>query len=224
MQPYNSDIEQQRQRYYRSLSEKDRRRYAAIEALKLGYGGISYMVNLLGCHAHTIRRGMKELSNEQAMSDERIRQPGGGRKRALEQIEGLDESFFRVIENHTAGSPMDSSIKWTHLTRQQIADLLCQEEEISVSVTVVAQLLDKHNFRRRKAFKTKTTGDHRKRNEQFEKISTLVESYKNTGNPVMSMDTKKKSLEASSIVRGTPIPKRLSRFTTMTGLLWHKGK
>ena len=49
MQTYSSDIEQQMQRYYQSLSEKERRRYAAIEAVKLGYGGISYMVNLLGC-------------------------------------------------------------------------------------------------------------------------------------------------------------------------------
>ena len=141
MQPYNSDIEQQMQRYYQSLSEKDRRRYAAIEALKLGYGGISYMVALLGCHAHTVRRGMEELKDERAMSDKRTRQPGGGRKRVREQIKGLDEAFLRVIEDHTAGSPMDESIKWTHLTRQEIADLLCQESEISVSVTVVDQLL-----------------------------------------------------------------------------------
>ena len=193
MQPYNSDIEQQMQRYYQSLSEKDRRRYAAIEALKLGYGGISYMVALLGCHAHTVRRGMEELKDERAMSDKRTRQPGGGRKRVREQIKGLDEAFLRVIEDHTAGSPMDESIKWTHLTRQEIADLLCQESEISVSVTVVDQLLKQHKFRRRKAFKTKATGDHPQRNEQFEKIETLVESYKTAGNPVMSMDTKKKS-------------------------------
>ena len=193
MQPYNSDIEQQMQRYYQSLSEKDRRRYAAIEALKLGYGGISYMVALLGCHAHTVRRGMEELKDERAMSDKRTRQPGGGRKRVREQIKGLDEAFLRVIEDHTAGSPMDESIKWTHLTRQEIADLLCQESEISVSVTVVDQLLKQHKFRRRKAFKTQATGDHPQRNEQFEKIETLVESYKTAGNPVMSMDTKKKS-------------------------------
>lgn len=192
MQTYHSDVEQKMKRYYQSLSEKDRRRYAAIEALKLGYGGISYMVKLLGCHARTIRRGIAELDNDQAMSDERIRQPGGGRKRALEQIEGLEEAFFRVLENHTAGSPVDDSIKWTHLTRQQIADLLHQEEGISVSVTVVDQLLDKHKFRRRKAFKTKATGNNPQRNEQFEKIEVLVDSYKKAGNPVMSMDTKKR--------------------------------
>ena len=130
MQPYNSDIEQQMQRYYQSLSEKDRRRYAAIEALKLGYGGISYMVALLGCHAHTVRRGMEELKDDQAMNDKRTRQPGGGRKRVRDQLKGLDEAFLRVIEDHTAGSPMDESIKWTHLTRQEIADLLYQESEI----------------------------------------------------------------------------------------------
>lgn len=136
---------------------------------------------------------MKELKDEQAMSGKRARQPGGGRKRVLEQLEGLDEAFLRVIEGHTAGSPMDESIKWTHLTRQQIADLLCQEEEISLSVTVVEQLLERHKFRRRKAFKTKATGKHPQRNEQFENIKTLVDSYKNTGHPVISMDTKKKS-------------------------------
>lgn len=193
MPPYTSDIEQQMQRYYKSLSEKDRRRYAAIEALKLGYGGISYISQLMGCHAHTIRLGLKELSDQGAMSELRIRRPGGGRKKALNRIEGLDEAFLRVVEGHTAGSPMDESLKWTHLTRQQIADLLAQEEEINVSVTVVDQLLKKHNFRRRKAFKTLATGDHPKRNEQFEKIATLVSDYQRAGNPVMSVDTKKKS-------------------------------
>ncbi len=122
MQAYLPNLEQQMQRYYQSLSEKDRRRYGAIEALKLGHGGISYISQLFGCHAHTIRRGVQELSDEQAMSDQRIRQPGGGRKRALDEIEGIDEAFFRVIERHTAGSPMNESIKWTYLTRQQLAD------------------------------------------------------------------------------------------------------
>ncbi len=171
MQPYPSDISEQMQRYYKSLSEKDRRRYAAIEALKLGYGGISYISQLMGCHAHTIPLGLKELSDDQAMSSRGIRRPGGGGKKALEQIERLDEAFLRVVEAHTAGSPMDESLKWTHLTRQQIADLLAQEEEINVSVTVVDKLLKQHNFRRRKAFKTKATGDHPERKEQFEKIA-----------------------------------------------------
>ncbi len=87
---------------------------------------------------------------------------------------------------------MDETLKWTNLTRQQIADLL-KHEGIEVSVTVVDQLLLKHNFRKRKAFKTKATGASANRNEQFEKIEQLVEQYQNTGKPVISMDTKKKS-------------------------------
>lgn len=163
MQAYPEKIEQKMRIYYRSLSEKDRRRYAAIEALKLGYGGIGYISQLLECHRHTIRQGIKDLDNEETMQSPRIRKPGGGRKQALEEIEGIDEAFLRVIEGHTAGSPMDEAIKWTHLSRQQIADLLWEEEEIQVSVTVVDQLLDKHDFRRRKAFKTKATGDNPQR-------------------------------------------------------------
>ena len=192
MQPYSSDVEQQMQRYYQSLSEKDRRRYAAIEAIKLGYGGVSYIGALLGCHAHTIRRGIAELQSEQAMSKERIRQPGGGRKRALDSIEGLSDAFLRVIEAHTAGSPMDESIKWTHLSRQRIAELLLEQENISVSVTVVDQLLKQHDFRRRKAVKSKATGEHPQRNAQFENIQRLVDDYQQAGNPVMSVDTKKR--------------------------------
>ena len=193
MERYSPKLEQQMQRYYQSLSEKDRRRYAAIEALKLGHGGMSYITNLFGCHAKPVRRGIVELQDEQAMSDERIRQPGGGRKRALDTIDGLSEAFLRVVEHHTAGSPMDESTKWTHLSRQQIADLLLEQEGLSVSVTVVDQLLEQHDFRRRKAQKTLATGEHPQRNEQFEKIEQLVEDYQQAGNPVMSMDTKKRN-------------------------------
>jgi len=75
---------------------------------------------------------------------ERIRQVRGGRKSAFETIAGLDEAFLRVLEQHTAGSPMDETIKWTNLKRHEIAALL-QEEGIEVSVTVVDQLLEKHN-------------------------------------------------------------------------------
>ena len=100
-------------------------------------------------------------------------------------IEGLNAAFLRVIERHTAGSPMDDSIKWTHLTRQQIADRLADEEAISISVTVVDQVLDNHQFRRRQALKRKATGSNPARNAQFEKIHELVERYQSTGEPVI---------------------------------------
>lgn len=191
--PYAVVIEQQMQRYYTSLSERDRRRYAAIEAVKLGHGGISYISRVLGCDYRTIKLGMQELRDETALHQPRIRRPGGGRKTAFGTIEGLDEAFLRVIADHTAGSPMDDAVKWTHLTRGEIAQLLQHQEDITVSVTVIDQLLAKHHYRRRQAQKTRATGSHPQRNEQFETIQRLQQQYQAAGNPVLSMDTKKKN-------------------------------
>lgn len=159
MNSYPSKVEQQMQRFYHSLSEKDRRRYAAIEAIKLGWGGRTYISQLFKCDYYTIRFGIKELDDQSAMKIEGIRRSGGGRKSAFETIKGLDEAFVRVIAQHTAGSPMNEQIKWTNLTRTEIAQLL-QEEGITVSVTVVDQLLEKHNYRQRKAPKRIATGKH----------------------------------------------------------------
>lgn len=153
MEIYSPMLEKQMQSYYKSLSEKDRRRYAAIEAKKLGYGGIRYISKLFGCNYRTINRGIADLEEQSAIGSPRIRRPGGGRKKALLTISGINEAFLTVIETHTACSPMDEDIKWTNLTRQQIADLLA-EDGISVSVTVVDQLLWQHKFRKRKAVKT----------------------------------------------------------------------
>lgn len=192
MQPYPLKVEQQMRRFYGSLSEKDRRRYAAVEAFKLGWGGITYISQLFECDDKPIRDGMKELEQEAVLNQSGIRQAGGGRKSAFETIEGLDVAFLRVIAQHTAGSPMDETVKWTNLTRQEIAELL-RTEGIEVSVTVVDQLLEKHHYRKRKAQKRLATGTHPKRNEQFENIERLKEAYQAAGNPVLSMDTKKEN-------------------------------
>jgi Rhodopirellula transposase DDE domain len=174
MTPYSSAIEQQMQRLYSSLNEKDRRRYAAIEAIKLGWGGISYVSGLFGCDYYTLRLGIAELDDEAAMRRSGIRREGGGRKSALESIEGLDAAFLRVLAEHTAGSPMDETVKWTTLKREEIAKLLAAEG-ITVSVTVVDQLLERHHYRKRKAQKQLSTGEHPQHNEQFEKIEELIE-------------------------------------------------
>ena len=207
MKRYPSEIEQQMQRLYSSLSEKDRRRYAAIESIKLGWGGMSYISKLFGCDYDTLRLGIEELDDEAAMSMSRIRRPGGGRKSALETIEGLDAAFLRVLVEHTAGSPMDETVKWTNLTRQEIAELLLLEG-IEVSVTVVDQLLERHHYRKRKAQKRLSTGTHPQRNEQFENIGRLIKLYQAAGNPVVSMDTKKKNGLVSCIERESCIPKK----------------
>ncbi len=192
MNSYSSEVEAKMQRLYQSLSEKDRRRYAAIEALKLGWGGINYISQLFGCDDDTIRFGLKELEDKTAMNMSEIRPSGGGRKSKVETIEGLDAAFLKVLAEHTAGSPMDETVKWTNLTRQEIA-LLLTAEGISVSVTVVDQLLERYHYRKRKAQKRLATGEHPQRNEQFENIEHIKVSYQAAGNPVLSMDTKKKN-------------------------------
>ena len=192
MNPYAPSIEQQMHRLYKSLNEKDRRRYAAIEAAKLGWGGISYISTLFGCDYYTIRLGLSELENEEAMNQKRIRAKGGGRKSAFESVEGLDEVFLEVLAEHTAGSPMNEGQKWTNLKRNEIAQLI-EVDGKAISVTLVDQLLAKHNYRKRKAQKRLSTGETAQRNEQFENIGKLRESYQDSGNPIISMDTKKKS-------------------------------
>ncbi len=188
---YPIEVVQQMKCYYASLSEKDRRRYAAIEAIKLGYGGINYICQLFGCNYRTVHFGMQELESQSALNQQRIRNPGGGRKSALATLDGLEEAFSRVLEEKTAGSPMDEAMKWTHLTRQQIAAALALQG-FTVSVTVVDQLLEKEGFRKRKALKSVATGQSENRNEQFENIHRLKQEYTAAANPVISMDTKKK--------------------------------
>lgn len=192
MHRYSPEIEEQMAGFYQSLSEKDRRRYAAIEANKLGRGGLSYMAQVLRCDRHTIAQGVQELADPVALQQEGIRRTGGGRKYAQESIPGLAAAFLQVVEHHTAGSPMTAAVKWTNLTRQEIADYLATEHGITISVTVVKQLLRDHDFVRRKAQKRRRTGECAQRDAQFAKIAELKKGYTSRGNPIVSIDTKKK--------------------------------
>jgi hypothetical protein len=195
LSPYTQEIENLIKNTYLQLSEKDRRRYAAIEALKLPRGGIAYIARLVGCSRNTIKRGIGELSSPPPRwnTKNRIRRKGGGRKPSIEIIENIDEVFLKVIDDYIAGDPMDEKIRWTNLSRKQIAEKM-QEQGICISVTVVKKLLKKHGFTKRKALKKKAIGTSSKhRNEQFENIVRLKEKYIKDGNPVISVDTKKKS-------------------------------
>jgi len=114
-------------------------------------------------------------------------------KKKLELMPGINEAFLQILKNNTAGSPMDENIKWTNLTRPRIAFLL-QEAGYNVGVKVVKQLLKKNNFRKRKPFKSLAGGNSRFRDEQFKNIECLKNIYIENGNPVISMDVKKKEL------------------------------
>ncbi len=190
---YPNAIIVQMRNFYSSLSEKDRRRYAAVEAIKFGYGGITYICKILDCDQGIVSRGIKELKEELPAKESNIRLSGGGRKSVLAVTEGLDKAFLEVLKEHTAGSPTDETVKWTNLSRGEIANRL-KDHGFDFSVTVIDQLLEKHDFRPRKAFKVESCKQNiENRDEQFKNIESLKEQYHKEGNPVMSMDVKKKS-------------------------------
>jgi hypothetical protein len=92
---YDVTIEGQMKGFFQTLSEKDQRRYAAMEAAKLGHGGIAYMAGVLGCSRRTIERGLAELPVlPRDPAQGRIRRAGAGRKKATEQHPALAPNFF----------------------------------------------------------------------------------------------------------------------------------
>ena len=191
--PYNSETEEIMKSFYNSMSEKDRRRYAGLEAMRVGFGGRSYIAEVLGCSRRTVSKGACEVSNlSKKEVDHRIRKKGGGRKPYQGKWDEIDEKFLLVLHNHTAGDPMDEKVRWTDLLQGEIVEALREDHGIRVSKWVVRQLLKKHNYRRRKAQKRRTMKQVANRNAQFEKIARLIAEYQAVGNPVTSMDTKKK--------------------------------
>jgi hypothetical protein len=112
----------------------------------------------------------------------------------IEIDRAIEANFRAVLEDHTAGDPMRLEVKWTNLSRRQIAKRM-KGLGTPVSRDLVSQLLKKHGYRRRKALKKKTMGPrHPDRNAQFENIARLRKKYLKAGLPVISIDTKKKEL------------------------------
>ena len=191
-------------RYYLSLNERDRRRYTGVEALKSGHGGQNYIAKVLMCSKRTVRNGAAEVSNLSMRTvNEKIgnlpsepagiRKTGGGRKPYRVSHPEIDDQFLSVLRDHTAGDPMDEKVLWTNLREKEIVKALKNDHGVKVSRNVVRQLLKKHGYRLRKAQKRKSMKNKvPDRNEQFDNILKLKSEYMNAGNPVISMDTKKK--------------------------------
>ncbi len=211
MPSYSPEQEARMRNFYMTLNEQDRRRFAGFEALQIGHGGRNYMAKILGCSRNTVSKGAREVSGwstkdvEQRIRQQdggkqkgpkrRLRKSGGGRKPYDVNLEtvGLDEKFLDVLRDHTAGDPMDKQVRWTTLTHREIVKALWDDHHIPVSRTVVRKLLKKHDYRRRKAqkklgFKQDITD----RNAQFENIARLTAEFEAAGNPMVSLDTKKK--------------------------------
>ena len=189
---YPEEIEQKMRAFFETLNEKVRRRYAAIEAIKLGHGGQKYISSVLGCHPQTVMAGIDEIVNGTEIPEERIRKPGSGRKKIIETVGNIDDIFFEILKNHTAGSPMEKDIKWTNLSLKEISKAF-QSKGMNISPYVVKQLLKKHGFVERKMQKAVTMKDCKDRNEQFERIHELINEYSTSKNPIISMDVKKKN-------------------------------
>jgi len=191
--PYSSEVEQSMKDFFNSLSEKDSRRYAGVEAQKLGRSGLCYLAKVLGCSRTTLYAGLKELGAlPEKKHDSRIRRKGAGRKGYEETHAGLDEAFLEILKDDIAGDPMNEKTRWTQLTHDDMKQRLSAQFTIQVSSTVIKKLLKKHGFKRRKAQKKETMKKVAGRNDQFERIAELKALYQAAGDPVISMDTKKK--------------------------------
>jgi Rhodopirellula transposase DDE domain len=197
--PYHPEIEKAMQVTYLSLREHDRRLYSAVEVAKLGHGGLEYICSVLGCDPKTVRQGEQDL---QALKDKdpndlgprpRVRKPGGGRKPHVEQMPDLKRDLHRILENHTAGSPMKQEVFWTDLTPKEIQEAF-RERDCSFGLPFIRQLLREEGYRPLKARKDLEMGSHPDRNAQFENIARIKQEYLGSDNPIVSIDTKKREL------------------------------
>ena len=190
---YQAEVEQKMRNVYDSLSEKDRRRYSAAEVVKLGYGGVAYVARLFGCSPESIEHGVREL--DQLPDDpvgNRIRRPGAGRPTIEEQQPEVIQHVQQIIQHRTAGDPMREEVTWTDLTPCDIASHLYQEFDTQIAPQIVRRILGDLNFGLRKIAKVLPGKESPDRDRQFLRIAELKEEFLAAGNPVISMDTKKK--------------------------------
>ena len=202
---YGAEHEETMRVYCASLPEDHRRRYAAVEALKIGRGGISYVAGVLGMSRRTLYTGIREL---QAMDTgdggpparpsgdpQRVRRRGGGRPKASERQPGLRSACACILEANSAGSPTDPGVVWTHLKPMQLAAELVRRG-FEVGRNTAARLLEEAGYRRRALRKELITGhvDPLARDGQFRHIDALRRQAHAAGNPVLCVDTKKKEL------------------------------
>lgn len=154
---YSAKIALKMQRFYASLDEPGKRRFAGLEAQKIGHGGRTYIRDLFGCDFKTIQKGENELGlSSKRISSKRLRKTGGGRKSKVEDKQ-VNKIFLKVISKHTAGSPEDENKKWTYLNQEEIADEM-RLQNADVSRYVVRQLLPKHGYVKRKSQKKSIRG------------------------------------------------------------------
>ena len=178
------------------MDERMRRQWAATEAQTYGWGGLQAVSGATGMSANTIRKGLGELARREENPDEplgtRLRREGGGRKRCSEADPELIEALQRLVEPVTRGDPM-SPLRWTCKSTSNLAEALTWQGH-GVSPRTVGRLLGADGYSLQSNRKTKEGGSHPDRNAQFEHINVMVKQFQHRGQPVISVDTKKKEL------------------------------
>jgi transposase len=179
------------------LDERMRRLVAAAESEAIGYGGVSAVARATGVSRRAITEGMKELrqregSRESVPARSRIRRKGAGRKRTVDKDPALRQDLDRLVDPATRGDP-ESPLRWTCKSVRKLAEELRREGH-AVSYQTVAELLHEMGYSLQANQKTLEGSRHADRNPQFEYINRKAQRYLKQGEPVISVDTKKKEL------------------------------
>ncbi len=181
------------------LDERRLRLWAAVEARSLDHGGIKAVAQACGISRRSVERGLAELRalktadhKTMPLESDRSRKPGGGRKTLLAGNPNLPTQLERLVDSATRGDPM-SPLCCTSKSTEKLANELSQGGA-SISPRSVAQLLKKSGYSLQSVRKTHEGGKHEDRNEQFEFINTSVKAFQLAGDPVISIDAKKKEL------------------------------
>lgn len=174
------------------LDERGRRRWAASEALSLGWGGISSVAAATGISDRTIRNGIRELRHPDPLAPNRQRRSGGGRKSRKDTQPGLAAALRGLVEPDSRGDPQ-SPLQWTCKSTRALARAL-QADGFEVSHATVGQLLKAAGFSLQSNRKTREGTEHPDRNLQFEHIARRVKARQRCGEPALSVDTKKKEV------------------------------
>jgi hypothetical protein len=174
------------------LNERQRRLWAASEARAAGRGGIAATARATGISVPTIRKGIAELQAGERLERGRVRRPGGGRKRLTDVDATLVRDLELLVDGDSRGDP-ESLLRWTSKSVRHLAEGL-RELGHQVHFTTVAQLLRGLGYSLQANVKTREGSQHPDRDAQFCYISAVTKRAVDRGEPVISVDTKKKEL------------------------------
>jgi transposase len=175
------------------LDERQRRVVLGAEARALGRGGIRTVARAAGVSEPTVSKAVRELSPPVGQAPHgRVRRPGGGRKPLTETDPGLVAALEALVDPATRGDPQ-SPLLWTSKSTRELADALAEQGH-KVSHVTVGALLRARGYSLQAAAKTREGRQHPDRDAQFRYLTGQLNAYLDAGDPVVSVDTKKKEL------------------------------